>query len=71
MPLPFRCLWAWLALLVFRAAADLSTCRCTGVDYSNGGSYLVDGSSNDDFTFVSVFESKSKHHSHKPVLLVH
>lgn len=53
------CLWAGLGLLALQVAADLSTCRCTGIDYSNGGSYLVDGSSDDKFTFTSVFESES------------
>ncbi|KAK4228650.1 hypothetical protein QBC38DRAFT_414169, partial [Podospora fimiseda] len=31
-------------------------CSCSGLDYTDGGSYLVDGSSDDDFAFTSVFE---------------
>jgi hypothetical protein len=30
-------------------------CTCSGLDYTDGGSYLVDGSSDHDFTFTSVF----------------
>lgn len=45
-------------MLVLQAAADLGTCKCTGIDYSNGGSYLVDGSSDENFTFTSVFEGE-------------
>ncbi|AEO63873.1 uncharacterized protein THITE_2015860, partial [Thermothielavioides terrestris NRRL 8126] len=31
-------------------------CSCSGLDYTDGGSYLVDGSSTNDFTFTSEFE---------------
>lgn len=34
------------------------TCSSYGVDYSNGGSYYIDGSSNQYFTFISVFQGK-------------
>ncbi|KAH8896612.1 hypothetical protein GQ53DRAFT_638956, partial [Thozetella sp. PMI_491] len=33
-----------------------SECYCTGIDYTNGGSYLIDGTANTNFTFTSVFE---------------
>jgi hypothetical protein len=38
-------------------------CSCTGVDYTNGGSYLIDGSANLNFTFTSVFSGKSVYSS--------
>lgn len=54
--------WKRFALLAlntpFTAAADNAACTCTGLDYTDGGSYLVDGSSNDDFSFTSVFRCK-------------
>lgn len=54
--------WKGFALLAlsipFAAAADNAACTCTGLDYTDGGSYLVDGSSNDDFAFTSVFRCK-------------
>ncbi|KAI1344678.1 hypothetical protein F5Y15DRAFT_756 [Xylariaceae sp. FL0016] len=39
--------------LAWRVAAD---CSVYGIDYSNGGSYNIDASSDDYFTFTSVFE---------------
>jgi hypothetical protein len=35
---------------------DAGQCSCSGLDYTDGGSYLVDGSSTNDFTFTSEFE---------------
>ncbi|SPQ23403.1 1e799c4a-77a1-463b-ba40-6354720574f3 [Thermothielavioides terrestris] len=35
---------------------DVGQCSCSGLDYTDGGSYLVDGSSTNDFTFTSEFE---------------
>ncbi|KAK3326200.1 hypothetical protein B0H66DRAFT_617092 [Apodospora peruviana] len=69
-PRSYQCLLTCLTLLSLRqVAADLSTCRCTGVDYSNGGSYLVDGSSSDDFTFTSVFDSCGEADTIEPILV--
>ncbi|KAM7203054.1 hypothetical protein V8F33_002402 [Rhypophila sp. PSN 637] len=65
----FHCLVAWLALFPLQALADLGTCRCTGLDYSNGGSYLVDGSSDDPFTFTSMFESCGEADIVAPILV--
>jgi len=48
-------LWACLALLANRALAD---CTCSGLDYTNGGSYLIDGSSDREFVFTSQFSGK-------------
>lgn len=45
--------WAWLALFAAKAYAD---CSCAGLDYTNGGSYLIDGSVDADFSFNSVFD---------------
>ena len=30
-------------------------CSCAGLDYTDGGAYLVDGNSGDDFAFTSTF----------------
>lgn len=44
-----------LAALLF--AVNISAqCSCMGLDYTDGGSYLIDGSSNLPFTFHSAFE---------------
>jgi len=34
-------------------------CSCTGLDYTDGGSYLVDGNSDQQFSFNSVFYGSS------------
>ncbi|KAK3940466.1 hypothetical protein QBC46DRAFT_260976 [Diplogelasinospora grovesii] len=50
--------WALLALLAVNVhARDRSTqqCTCSGLDYTNGGSYLIDGNSDNNFTFTSMF----------------
>jgi hypothetical protein len=49
----FRCVLVLIGLLALRASA---ACTSYGVDYSNGGAYYIDGSSNQYFTFVSVFQ---------------
>ena len=50
--------WAVVALLLVgaRAQDDNAGCSCSGLDYADGGSYLVDGNSENDFTFYSVFQ---------------
>ncbi|KAK0629299.1 hypothetical protein B0T17DRAFT_491360, partial [Bombardia bombarda] len=50
------CLWAWLAAFAVGVLAqETETCSCSGLDYTNGGSYLIDGESEDEFAFTSVF----------------
>ncbi|KAK4149522.1 hypothetical protein C8A00DRAFT_18794, partial [Chaetomidium leptoderma] len=50
-------LWAVLATLFIDVnAQEADQCACSGLDYTDGGSYLVDGNSDDEFTFTSVFE---------------
>ena len=44
-----------MASLAVRVAAD---CECSGVDYTNGGAYYVDVSSNNEFQFTSEFNGK-------------
>ncbi|KAK0619364.1 hypothetical protein B0T14DRAFT_392377, partial [Immersiella caudata] len=44
-------------------------CTCTGLDYTNGGSYLVDGTSDAPFTFTSVFQSCVISDIVEPILL--
>ncbi len=43
----------WLAAMAAVVSAD---CVCSGLDYTNGGSYLVDGSSDKPFVFTSQFQ---------------
>jgi hypothetical protein len=45
-----------LAALLFAATAFAQNCSCMGLDYTDGGSYLIDGSVQLPFTFHSVFE---------------
>ncbi len=50
----------FLALVAFvslclGARAD---CVSYGVDYSNGGAYYIDGTSNQYFSFVTVFQGR-------------
>jgi len=45
--------WTLLALFALRASAD---CTSYGVDYSNGGRYNIDSSSNQYFSFISIFQ---------------
>ncbi|KAK3394867.1 hypothetical protein B0H63DRAFT_556017 [Podospora didyma] len=55
----FRHLWALLMLLVLRVTAVEATeaaCTSYGVDYSNGGAYNIDATSNQYFTFITVFQ---------------
>ncbi|KAK4191295.1 hypothetical protein QBC35DRAFT_448567 [Podospora australis] len=43
--------------LAVDADAAAAACTCTGLDYTNGGSYLIDGSQTSNFAFMSVFSS--------------
>lgn len=52
--------WALLStLLIGVYAQDEPHCSCFGLDYTNGGSYLVDGNSDNNFAFTSVFTGMS------------
>ena len=51
----FRPIWATLAALAM-ALTVRADCGSYGVDYSNGGSYYIDGSSNQYFSFITVFQ---------------
>lgn len=61
----FRSLFAVLAILAVKA---LAACVSYGVDYANGGSYYIDGSSNQYFSFETVFEGRSSAIVHKAAL---
>ncbi|KAK3370035.1 hypothetical protein B0H63DRAFT_551973 [Podospora didyma] len=63
--------WLSLALLALRLTTTVhaAACSCTGLDYTDGGSYLVDGASNDDFTFTSVFEACDQPDDVHPILV--
>ncbi|KAL1853978.1 hypothetical protein VTK73DRAFT_8854 [Phialemonium thermophilum] len=46
-----------VAALVLRiVSAQDEGCSSTGLDYTNGGSYLIDATSEDNFTFTSLFD---------------
>lgn len=45
----------WLVIGFFTLRA-LAACSSYGVDYVNGGSYDIDSSSNDNFTFTTIFQ---------------
>jgi hypothetical protein len=47
-----KLLSALLAAFALRAYAQ---CNSTGLDYTDGGSYLIDGTDKDDFVFNSIF----------------
>ncbi|KAM7220448.1 hypothetical protein V8F06_004227 [Rhypophila decipiens] len=56
MTASFRFTWAALTTLLLGVyAQDQPQCSCFGLDYTNGGSYLVDGNSDSNFAFTSVF----------------
>ncbi|KAK3682164.1 hypothetical protein B0T22DRAFT_386440 [Podospora appendiculata] len=49
----FGYFWVLLAFIAFRVHAD---CTSYGVDYSNGGSYNIDSTSNQYFSFATIFQ---------------
>jgi hypothetical protein len=54
---------AWLSTVLLLCAAGLATlvegdCKCSGLDYTNGGAYYIDQNSNNNFTFTSVFDGE-------------
>ena len=51
-----RYMWLLLGLLALRASAD---CTSYGVDFASGGSYDIDRTSNQYFSFITVFQGKS------------
>lgn len=50
------------ALLALCLGVLGQSCSSYGVDYSNGGSYYIDGSSDQYFTFISVFQGRRQRH---------
>jgi len=52
-----QALGAAAACLAFLTSRVLADCTCSGLDYTNGGSYLIDGSSDKTFVFTSQFQS--------------
>ncbi|OIW28951.1 hypothetical protein CONLIGDRAFT_401496 [Coniochaeta ligniaria NRRL 30616] len=63
-----RCCWLVLVLLLVRVNAAEAACSSYGVDYSNGGAYYIDGSSNQYFSFITVFQGCTQE-SISPVLV--
>lgn len=58
--------YLWVVLLAFLIRAS-TACTSYGVDYSNNGAYYIDGSSNEYFTFITVFQGKLLCGSSKPL----
>jgi hypothetical protein len=50
---------ALLAVLASLVSTTWANCDCVGLDYTEGGSYLIDGYSDGLFSFTSVFEGTS------------
>lgn len=46
----------------------LADCSSYGVDYSNGGAYYIDGSSNQYFSFITIFQGCTQE-SISPILV--
>ncbi|KAI8962679.1 hypothetical protein F5Y11DRAFT_347197 [Daldinia sp. FL1419] len=57
----------WLIISFFTLKA-FAACASYGVDYVNGGSYDIDASSNDNFTFTTIFQGCDDE-SVKPILI--
>lgn len=55
MEVVFRWLWVLLTCLALRVSAQ-DQCTSFGVDYASGGRYNIDGSSNQYFSFATVFQ---------------
>ncbi|KAI1341163.1 hypothetical protein F5Y15DRAFT_414284 [Xylariaceae sp. FL0016] len=51
----------------FCATAAQGKCQSTGEDYEDGGSYLIDATSNNGFTFISKFQGCGNY-TVKPIL---
>lgn len=50
---------AFLAVVASLVSTTWANCDCVGLDYTEGGSYLIDGYSDGLFSFTSVFEGTS------------
>ncbi|KAK1762352.1 hypothetical protein QBC33DRAFT_283050 [Phialemonium atrogriseum] len=61
-----RYIWVLLAFMLLRGVR--ADCKSYGVDFSNGGSYQIDGSSNQYFSFISVFQGCNRENI-SPVLV--
>lgn len=59
-----RYAWLCVGILALRVSAD---CSVTGLDYTNGGSYLIDASSDQDFAFSSLFQGEILSQLSKPL----
>lgn len=57
MKISLHSLWVLVAVFALRATA---ACTAYGVDYANGGSYNIDASSSDYFSFQTVFQGMER-----------
>ncbi|KAK0742801.1 hypothetical protein B0T18DRAFT_329407, partial [Schizothecium vesticola] len=60
---------ALLAVLASLVSTTWANCDCVGLDYTEGGSYLIDGYSDGLFSFTSVFEGACFDASIVPILI--
>ncbi|KJR84532.1 uncharacterized protein SPSK_09258 [Sporothrix schenckii 1099-18] len=63
-----KTLLAVAATLLSLTTGALADCSSYGVDYANGGAYYIDGSSNQYFSFITIFQGCSKE-SISPILV--
>ncbi|KAL1902869.1 hypothetical protein Sste5346_000780 [Sporothrix stenoceras] len=56
------------ATVLSLASSALADCSSYGVDYSNGGAYYIDGSSNQYFSFITIFQGCNQE-SISPILV--
>jgi hypothetical protein len=65
----YRANAVWAALLAGFIAGAQADCDCYGLDYTNGGSYLIDGYSENKFSFTSQFEGSCFDADIVPILI--
>lgn len=63
-----RTLLAVAATVLSLSQGALADCSSYGVDYANGGAYYIDGSSNQYFSFITIFQSCTQE-SISPILV--
>ena len=61
-------LLAVAATVLSLSSSALADCLSYGVDYANGGAYYIDGSSNQYFSFITIFQGCSQE-SISPILV--
>ncbi|OAA66634.1 hypothetical protein SPI_01210 [Niveomyces insectorum RCEF 264] len=63
-----KTLVAAVAAVLSLSTGALADCSSYGVDYSNGGAYYIDGTSNQYFSFITIFQGCTQE-SISPILV--